>query len=69
MLIGLAVLSALTIVAVGAWIYAVSNVEQTKYAIVVADGAIEIRDYPNLVVAEVTRRGDRNTAEIGRAHV
>ena len=56
MLIGLAVL------AVGAWVYAVSNVEHWKYGVVAQDGAIEIRDYPALVVAEITRRGDRNSA-------
>ena len=62
MLIGLAVLGGVAVLATGAWIYAVSNVEQWKYALVDQDGAIEVRDYPALVVAEVTRRGDRNTA-------
>jgi SOUL heme-binding protein len=56
MLLGFAAL------AVGAWIYVVSNVEQPKYALVMQDGAIDVRDYPALVVAEVTRRGDRNGA-------
>ena len=44
------------------WIYVVSIVEQPKYALVSQDGTIEIRDYPALVVAEVTRRGDRASA-------
>jgi hypothetical protein len=62
MLIGLGVIGGVAVLAVGGWIYAVSNVEQPKYALVTQDGAIEIRDYPALVVAEVTRRGDRNSA-------
>jgi hypothetical protein len=62
MLIGLGVVGGLAALGVGAWIYAVSNVEQPNYALVTQDGAIEIRDYPALVVAEVTRRGDRNSA-------
>jgi SOUL heme-binding protein len=37
-------------------------VEQPKHALVTQDGAIELRDYPAIVVAEVTRRGDRNSA-------
>jgi len=40
----------------------VSTVEQPKYSTVLADGAIEARDYPALVVAEVTRRGNRGSA-------
>jgi DNA gyrase inhibitor GyrI len=62
MLIGLGVIGAVAALGVGAWIYATSNVEQPKYTLVTQDGAIEIRDYPALVVAEVTRRGDRNSA-------
>jgi SOUL heme-binding protein len=62
MLIGLGVLGSLAALSVGAWIYIVSNVEQPKYALVAQDALIEIRDYPALVVAEVTRRGDRNSA-------
>ena len=61
-MIGFAVLGVLVIIGVGAWAYVVSNVEQPKYASIRLDGAIEIRDYPALVVAEVTRRGDRNAA-------
>lgn len=47
---------------IGGWAYAVSNVEQPKYVTVEQDGLIEIRDYPSLIVAEVTRRGDRGAA-------
>lgn len=62
MFIGLGVLGGLMVVGIGVWIYVVSNVEQPKYTIVIQDDIIEIRDYPALVVAEVTRRGDRNSA-------
>jgi SOUL heme-binding protein len=62
MLMGLGVVGVLAAVAVGVWIYIVSNVEQPKYALVAQNGPIEIRDYPTLVLAEVTRRGDRNSA-------
>ena len=55
-------LGVMAMIAVGAWAYVVSNVEQPKYTSVLVDGAIEIRDYPALVVAEVTRSGDRNAA-------
>jgi DNA gyrase inhibitor GyrI len=62
MWIGLGAVGALAVLGVGVWIYAVSNVEQPKYTPIIQEGAIEIRDYPALVVAEVTRRGDRNAA-------
>jgi DNA gyrase inhibitor GyrI len=62
MWIGLGVVAGLALLGVGVWIYAVSNVEQPKYTLIIQEGAIEIRDYPALVVAEVTRRGDRNAA-------
>ena len=60
MLIALGVVGALATIAVGTWAYIMSNVEQPKYAQVMQDGAIEVRDYPASVVAEVTRRGNRN---------
>jgi len=37
-------------------------VEKLKYNTTLADGAIEVRDYPEVAVAEVTVSGDRNTA-------
>ncbi|MFZ4808372.1 MAG: SOUL family heme-binding protein [Hyphomicrobiaceae bacterium] len=46
---------------VGAALY-VNDVEQPAYRVVQQDGAIELRDYPALVVAEVTRPGDRREA-------
>lgn len=57
--LGLAVLSAL---AVGVWVYVVQNVEQPGYTLIERDGDIEIRDYPALIVAEVTRTGPRREA-------
>lgn len=45
-----------------AGVYYVNNVEHPRYTVVIADGDIEIRAYPRLVVAEVTRPGDRRTA-------
>lgn len=62
MLIGLAIIGALAVVAAGAWAYVMSNVKQPSYVSLTLDGAFEVRDYPALLVAEVTRRGDRNSA-------
>jgi hypothetical protein len=62
MLVGLAVVGTLALFVIGTWLYVMSTVEQPKYTLVVHDGAMEVRDYPALVVAEVMRRGDRNTA-------
>jgi hypothetical protein len=59
---GLGILAGLAAIAVGFWIYVMSTIEQPTYASVTRDGAIEIRDYPALVVAEVTRRGERQAA-------
>jgi len=39
-----------------------SNVEQAKYAVVESHGAVEIRDYAPMIVAEVSVFGDRETA-------
>ena len=60
--IGFKIFIGLVVLGLGAWIYAVSNVERWKYTVLEKDGAIEVRDYPALVVAEVTRRGNRNSA-------
>jgi DNA gyrase inhibitor GyrI len=38
------------------------NTEQPEFALVRADGDFELRDYPALVVAEVTSAGDRQRA-------
>ena len=52
MLIGLGIIGGLAVVAIGAWAYVVSNVKQPSYVSVTLDGAIEVRDYPALVVAD-----------------
>ena len=44
------------------WGSIVSNVEQAKYDVVESHGAIEIRDYPPMIVAEVSVPGDREEA-------
>ena len=44
------------------WIYATSNVAVPAYEVAEADGAIEVRDYPELVVAEITTKGSRGEA-------
>ncbi|PZF78294.1 heme-binding protein [Aestuariivirga litoralis] len=58
---------ALLVVAVAAglvafWYVQTRNVEIARYAVVESDGSIEIRDYPALTVAEVTRTGSRDQA-------
>jgi hypothetical protein len=58
-LVGAVVLAA---VAAILWGPIVSNVEQAKYDIVEVHGAIEIRDYTPMIVAEVSVPGDRETA-------
>lgn len=60
--IGIGVLAVVALGAWGALIYNVKTVERPAYATVAEDGDVEIRDYPPLVVAEVTRRGDRWSA-------
>lgn len=49
-------------VALAASIYHVNNVEHPRYTVAVADGDIEVREYPRLIVAEVIRAGDRRGA-------
>jgi SOUL heme-binding protein len=39
-----------------------SAVEEPSYRLVLREGSFEIRDYPSLVIAEVTEPGDRNSA-------
>lgn len=57
---GLAVSAAA--LAYGAWVYTIDNVEQASYQVAVSDNDIELRDYAPVTVAEVTTRGDRNSA-------
>jgi SOUL heme-binding protein len=66
-MIGWSVAAAVVIglLAGGYWVYTINNIETPTYTVVMADkpgGTIEIRDYPALVVAEVTTKGDRRTA-------
>jgi DNA gyrase inhibitor GyrI len=44
------------------WFVQTRNVEIARYDVAEADGAIEIRNYPALTVAEVTRTGTRDQA-------
>ena len=58
-LIAVAVLILLAVAGMLVFVYVVQNVEQPTYSVVERDGAFELRDYPALVVAEVTRQGSR----------
>jgi len=61
LIIGAALL-ALAVTALAVFVFIVQNVETPVYQVVTQDGAFEIRDYPPLVVAEVTREGARKAA-------
>lgn len=56
-----AVALAFVLVACG-WIYMTSNVATPAYEVARTDGKIEIRQYPELVIAEITTRGTRRDA-------
>jgi len=58
------VLAGLGIVVLGGTIaYAqYRNIEQPNYQTVIAEGSFEVRDYPSIVVAEVTHDGNRREA-------
>lgn len=45
-----------------AWVAVMAGVEQPSYRVVEAEGAIEVREYPALLAAEVVRRGERQEA-------
>lgn len=47
---------------IGVWGYMSSQVEQSPYTIVSQNGTIEVRDYPPMIVAEVTTTGSRDDA-------
>lgn len=49
-------------VGAAAWYVRATNVETPDYSVERADGRIELRAYPELVVAEVTRPGSRTEA-------
>jgi hypothetical protein len=61
-LVSVIVLGMIVIAGFGAFVWRVNNVGHPDYTSVETDGDIEIRDYPSLVVAEVTREGDRANA-------
>jgi hypothetical protein len=44
------------------WGYMSSQVEQSPYTVMSQNGAIEVRDYPPMIVAEVTTTGTRDEA-------
>lgn len=60
--ISVAAIAAVGVAAFGGFIWYTNNVEQAAYKTVTADGDFEVRDYPSLVVAEVTRTGDRKNS-------
>lgn len=62
MIWGLAIVAGMAASAYGYFLYRSGNVEQAPYAVVTSDGAFEVREYPELVVAEVRRSGNRQDA-------
>ncbi len=62
MLIVAGIAGAILLLAGTAWFVVANNVETPGYNTLVSDGDFELRDYPALVVAEVTRRGPRKAA-------
>ena len=56
------ILAMLAVAAGVAWWVVIRGVETPDYQVVIQDGALELRDYPPLRIAEVTRSGDRETA-------
>ncbi len=58
----LAAVVGIAIVGYLGYVWYVNDVEQPEYGAVVEDGDFEIRDYPPMVMAEVTRSGERRDA-------
>ncbi|MGF1454886.1 MAG: heme-binding protein [Alphaproteobacteria bacterium] len=56
------ILTLLLVLAYGGYLAVANSVEKPDYAVVVAEDGFEIRDYPPMIVAEVTTRGDRQSA-------
>jgi hypothetical protein len=54
--------AAVVVTGAAAWGPIVSNVEQAKYEVVESHGAIEIRDYSPMIVAEALVPGERKAA-------
>ncbi|AHF04056.1 heme-binding protein [Marichromatium purpuratum 984] len=61
-LILIGALAVLGVAAMAVFVFVVQNVETPDYRVLERDAAIEIRDYPALIVAEVRREGDRRAA-------
>jgi hypothetical protein len=59
--IGVGVLG-LLVLAGCAWVAVMASVEQPAYRVVEAEGAMEVREYPALLAAEVVRPGERQEA-------
>jgi len=56
------IIAVLAVAAGVAWWVVIRGVETPDYQVVIQDGRLELRDYPPLRIAEVTRSGDRETA-------
>ncbi|MEL6196661.1 MAG: heme-binding protein, partial [Pseudomonadota bacterium] len=54
--------AAVAVVGVAAFVFIFQDIETPAYRVVQADGDVELRDYPALVVAEIERRGTRRQA-------
>lgn len=61
-LIGIGIIVGLGAVAYGGFLWFTNSVERPKYATVIEDGHFEVRDYPEMIVAEIVRQGDRGMA-------
>lgn len=61
-LVLIAVSLGLAVVALAVFVFVVQDVERPDYAVVVQDGAFEVRDYPRMIVAETTVEGPRREA-------
>ena len=59
---GVGGLAGIAVLAGAAWLYTSSTIETPKYAVIEQEGAFELRDYPDLLVAEVSRGGARDGA-------
>lgn len=58
----IAVVTVLAGVGIFAWMRATASVETPDYNVERADGAVELRRYPGMVLASIRREGDRSRA-------
>ncbi len=56
------VLAVVVVAAVAVYLWSTRGIEQPKYSSVMLDGAFEVRDYPELLAAEVSTSGNRYDA-------